>query len=49
MINKKDKDFIKCCFKTLKKNHTEKFKMGNLSTEIPQEMVDKDKNEWKLI
>jgi hypothetical protein len=49
MIKKEDKDFIKYCFKTLKNNHPEKFKIRNLSIEIPQEMVDKDKNEWKLI
>lgn len=49
MIKKEDRDFIKNCFKILKENHPEKFKIGNLSVEIPQEMIDKDNNEWRLI
>ncbi|MFD3156786.1 SMI1/KNR4 family protein [Haloimpatiens sp. FM7330] len=49
MIKKEDRDFVKNCFKILKENHPEKFKIGNLSTEIPQEMRDKDNNKWNLI
>ncbi|WP_061313792.1 SMI1/KNR4 family protein [Clostridium botulinum] len=50
MIKKEFKDFIKNCFKTLKKNHPEKFYIpSNFYREIPNEMVCNDKNKWKLI